>query len=73
MQETRCFPTTRRDHYWIELNEITHDIVRGKLRLKNASAGVSVTGDGQRESRQEGPPDRRLGFQAMDWTMLPYE
>ena len=45
MQETQCFPTTRRDHYWIELHEIKQDIVRKKLHLKNTNAGVSATWD----------------------------
>ena len=67
MQETRCFPTTRRDRYWIELHEIKQDIVRKKLHLKNTKGFVSATCDQaflffweeRREKRKQG---RRLGF-----------
>ena len=63
MQETRCFPTTRRDRYWIELHEIKQDIVRKKLHLTNTEgfqqpairrSFFSGKSDGKRESREEG-------------------
>ena len=78
MQETRCFPTTRRDRYWIELHEIKQDIVRKKLHLKNTKGFVSATCDQAflfflRRATGKEKAGKKVRFQPMDWTMLPYE
>ena len=74
MQETRCFPTTRRDRYWIELHEIKQEIVRKKLHLKNTKGFQQPAirrsfffWEERREKRKQG---RRLGFN--QWIGLCY-
>lgn len=76
MQETRCFPTTRRDRYWIELHEIKQDIVRKKLHLKNTKGfqqpAIRRSFFLGRATGKE-KAGKKVRFQPMDWTMLPYE